>query len=203
MRAIQSPFDFHRRSAKSRADFFPGHSPAVSVPTHGVIFCHFASQAHAQNFFQAMFSTQSSMGIARVTRGHGEALFPLGNKARLQKVIRCFQGVDSRQTHFLHQTALESLEQPLDAPFRLRTLRRDPFDPQFLEGSSELRACSFSAQLFRECGRPSRPEDAVFIGVMRQRTSVTPQPSLQRSQVLFRGVVFGKTGPDPAGSVID
>jgi hypothetical protein len=38
-------------------------------------------------------------------------------------VIRCFQGVDSRQAHLLHQAVLEGLEQPLDAPFCLRTLR--------------------------------------------------------------------------------
>src|ERR1035441_10413019 len=38
---------------------------------------------------------------------------------------------------------------------------------------------------------------------MRQRTSVASQPSFQRSQVLFRRVVFGKTGPNPTGCVID
>src|SRR6267143_1407711 len=46
-------------------------------------------------------------------------------------------------------------------------------------------------------------KNAVFIGVMGQRTSVAPQPPAQRSQVLFRAVVLGKAGPELAGGVID
>src|SRR6266446_344230 len=87
-----------------------------------------------------MFSPQPSMGIAWMARYHRESLFPLGKKARFQKVIRSFEASDSRQTHFLHQAVLEGLEQSLDAPFRLRTLCRDPFDPQFAKCPSELGA---------------------------------------------------------------
>src|ERR1700674_5469771 len=38
---------------------------------------------------------------------------------------------------------------------------------------------------------------------MGQRASVAPQPPAQRSQVLFRAVVFAKAGPELAGGVID
>jgi hypothetical protein len=138
VRAIQTPFDFHLRSTKPRADFLPGHAPAVSVPADGVILCHLAGYAHTQDFFQAMFSPQPPMGIAWMARCHREALLPFRKKARFQKVIRSFKGSDSRQAHFLHQAVLEGLEQSLDAPFRLRTLRRNPFDPQFPKRPSEL-----------------------------------------------------------------
>ena len=64
VRAIQSPFDFHLRSAQTRADFFPWHAPAVSLPADGVIIRHLARDAHTQDFFQAVFSPQPPMGIA-------------------------------------------------------------------------------------------------------------------------------------------
>jgi hypothetical protein len=65
-------------------------------------------------------------------------------RKRSSKKIRGFDGIDSCQAHFLHQTVLQCLEQSLDAPFCLGTVRRDPFDPQFAEGLSELRAGFFS-----------------------------------------------------------
>src|SRR5260221_12373615 len=66
-----------------------------------------------------------------------------------------------------------------------------------------MRAGFFSPQLFSERRRSRRPEDAVFIGVMRQRTSVAPHPFCKSPQVLFRGVMFGETGIETAGGVID
>src|SRR5258707_15254266 len=66
-----------------------------------------------------------------------------------------------------------------------------------------MRAGFFSPQLFPERRRSRRPEDAVFIGVMRQRTSVAPHPFCKSPQVLFRGVMFGETGIETAGGVID
>jgi len=82
-------------------------------------------------------------------------------------------------------------------------VRRNPFDPQLTERSSEMRAGFFSPQLFPQRRRSIRPEDAVFIGVMRQRTSVAPHPFSKSPQVLFRGVVFGEPGIETAGGVID
>ena len=138
--SVQSPFDLDRSSTKPRTDFFPQYSPAISVPAYGVVLSHFAVHAHTQDFFQVLFLPQSSMGIARIPRCHRKTLLPLGKKTRLQKVIRCRHAVDSRQAHLLHQTILQSFKQPLDTPFRLRTVGRDPFDPQFLQGSPELRS---------------------------------------------------------------
>jgi hypothetical protein len=84
--------------------------------------------------------------------------------------------VDPDQPHFLYQAVLQRGEQSLDPAFGLRTVCCDPFDPQFPECSSEMRAGCFSPQLFPQRGRSRRPEDAVFISVMRYRTSVAPQP---------------------------
>src|ERR1700687_3860079 len=61
----------------------------------------------------------------------------------------------------------------------------------------------FSPQLSPQRRRSRRPEDAVFIGVMRQRTSVAPHPFPESPQVLFGGVVFGETAIETAGGVID
>src|SRR5215469_3823820 len=100
--------------------------------------------------------------------------------------------VDSRQTHFLHQAVLQSPEQPLDAPFRLGTVGRNPFDPQFAQGPSELRESFFSEQLLLECSSAAAmAKNAVLIGVMRQRTSVALQPASERSQVFFRALQSG------------
>src|SRR5271155_1490389 len=148
VRAIQPPFDFHLRSPKARTDFFPWHAPAVGVPADGVIIGHFARDAHTQDFFQAVFSSQPPMGIVWVARQHLETVFPVRKEAHLQKVIRSWAGIDSCQAQFLRQTILERLEEPLDAALGLRTLRRDPFHPQFAESSPELRAASFSPELF-------------------------------------------------------
>src|SRR6266536_3430791 len=96
------------RSAKTCADFFPWHTPTVSLPADGVIFCHLADHAHTQDFFQAMFLPQSSMSIAWVARRHGEALFPHRQETQLQEVIGCFEASDPRQAHLLHQPVLQS-----------------------------------------------------------------------------------------------
>jgi hypothetical protein len=137
-----------------------------------VILCHPAGYAHTQNFFQALFSAQLSMRIARLARDHREPLFPFGEKAHLQEMIRSRDAVDSRQPHLLHQTIVKSFKQPLDPPFRLRTVGRDPFDPQFVQRSPELRSQRVSPELFGKRLRASLLKDAVFVGVMGQRTSI-------------------------------
>ena len=76
--------------------------------------------------------------------------------------------------HLLHQTILKSFKQPLDTPFRLRTVGRDPFNPQFVQRSPELRAQRISPQLFGKRLRTGRSKDAVFIGVLGQGTSIAP-----------------------------
>ena len=81
-------------------------------------------------------------------------------------MIRSGDAVDSRQSQFLHQAILESFKQSLDAPFGLWTVRRDPLDPQFFQRPPELRAGSFSLELFGHRRGPGGPEDTVFIGVM-------------------------------------
>src|ERR1700726_2865626 len=143
------------------------------------------------------------MRIARLTRNDREPLFPLGEKAHLQEMIRSLDAVDSRQPHLLHQTILKSFKQPLDTPFRLRTVGRDPFNPQFVQGSPELRSPRISPQLFGKRLRAGLSKDAVFIGVMGQGTSVAPYPSAKRLKVLFRGVMLGEPSPDATGGIID
>src|SRR5215469_12708452 len=108
------------------------------------------------------------MRIAWNSRLYCETLFPLRQEARLQKVVGSGDAVDSRQAHFFHQAILQGPKQPLDAPFRLGTVGRNPFDPQFAQGTSELRESFFSAQLFLQRSGPAAvAKDAVLIGVMR------------------------------------
>jgi len=114
------------------------------------------------------------MRIARLARDDREPLFPFGQKAHLQEMIRSLNAVDSRQPHLLHQAILKSFKQPLDTPFCLRTVGRDPFDPQFVQGSPELRSQRISPELLGKGLRAGLLKDAVFIGVMGQRTSVPP-----------------------------
>ena len=83
------------------------------------------------------------MGIARVARRHCEPLLPLRKKARLQEAIGLFDRSDFCQTHFLYQAVLQSLEEPLDASLRLRTMRCDPFKPEVLQDPAELRLSFF------------------------------------------------------------
>ena len=47
VRAIQTPFDFHLRSAKTRAHFFALHAPAGAIPADAVIVGYPATHAHA------------------------------------------------------------------------------------------------------------------------------------------------------------
>jgi len=136
--SIQAPFDLYRSSTKSRTNFFPSHAPTVSLPAYRVVLSHFAGCAHTQDFFQAMFAPQPSMGIAWISRCHRKTLLPLGKKARLQKVIGGLDASDPCQTHFFHQAVLQGGEQPLDASFGLRALCGDPCDPQFFQRSSKL-----------------------------------------------------------------
>src|SRR6266481_5699875 len=135
MASVQPPFDLDRSATKPRTNVFPQCSPAISVPADGVVLSHSAGHAHTQDFFQVLFAPQSSMGIACIPRCYRKTLLPLGKKAHLQKVIRSLDAVDSRQPHLLHQTILKSFKQPLDTPFCLRTVGRDPFNPQFAQGS--------------------------------------------------------------------
>ena len=117
--SVQAPFDLDRSSTKPRTYFFPQYSPAIPVPAYGVVLSHFAGHAYTQDFFQALFLPQSSMGIAGIPRCYRKTLLPLGNKARLQKVIGGLDAVDSRQAHLLHQAVLKSFKQSLDTPFGL------------------------------------------------------------------------------------
>ncbi len=121
------------------------------------------------------------MGIAAIPRGHGKTLLPLGKKAHLQEMIRSLDAIDSCQTHFFHQAILQRFKQPLNTPFRLRAVGRDPLDTQFLQGSPKLRAGGCSLELFGNCRGTVAAEDAVFISVMGQWTSLAPQPSAKRS----------------------
>ena len=176
--SIQPPFDLDRSSTKPRTNFFPHDSPTISVPADGVVLRHPTCGAHTQDFLQAMLRPQPSMGIARVTGRHCEALFPLGKKTDLQEMICSLNAVDSRQTHLLHQTILQSFKQPLDTPFRLRTVGRNPFDPQVVQRSPKLRSQRISTELFGKWLRAGASKNAGFIGVMGQGTSIAPQPTL-------------------------
>src|ERR1700676_688639 len=143
------------------------------------------------------------MGIPRISRCHRKTLLPLGNKARLQKVIRSLDAVDSRQAHLLHQTILKSFKQSLDTPFRLRTVGCDPFDPQFVQRSPELRSQRVSTELFGKRLRASLSKDAVLIAVMGQVTRLASSSSAKRSHVPFGGVVSFEPCIKPTGGVID
>ena len=172
--SIQPAFDLYRGSPKPRTNFFPSYAPEVSFPAYRVVLSHSADHAHTQDFFQALFAPQLSMGIAWISRCHRKTLLPLRKKVRLQKVIRGFDAIDSRQTHFLHQAVLQGGKQPLDASFGLRALCGDPFDSQFLQGSPKLRAGLFSPELFADGCRTVAAEDAIFIRVMCQGTPIAP-----------------------------
>src|SRR5450432_3988713 len=90
-----------------RANFCAWHAPMISIPAHGVIVGYLASHPHVEDFLQTLASIQGSMGICRITRRYDEALFPLRNKAGLQKVIGGGQAVDAGQTHFFYQAVLQ------------------------------------------------------------------------------------------------
>src|SRR5260370_15035561 len=85
--SVQPPFDLYRSSTKPRTDFFPRYPPAISVPADGVIFCYLTPHAHTPNFFQTMFSAQSSMRITRMATGDRKPFFPLGKKKPPQEII--------------------------------------------------------------------------------------------------------------------
>ncbi|HEV3481951.1 MAG TPA: hypothetical protein VGR97_06435 [Candidatus Acidoferrales bacterium] len=123
MASVQPPFDLYRSSTQPRTNFFPHDSPVISVPADGVVLRHPTCCAHTQNFLQAMLLPHPPMGIARVTGCHREALF--GKKVHFQKMVGSDDAVDPRQPHLLHQTVLKTFKEPLNAPFRLRTVRRN------------------------------------------------------------------------------
>jgi hypothetical protein len=68
VRAIQTSFDFHLRSTKTRADFFAWHAPALAIPADGMIVGYLTTHAHAENFLQPLFWIQPAMCIARFHR---------------------------------------------------------------------------------------------------------------------------------------
>src|SRR6516162_6801442 len=105
------------------------------------------------------------MRIAWISRLYCETLFPLRQEARLQKVVGSGDTVDSRQAHFFHQAVLQGPEQPLDAPFRFWTVGRNPFDPQFPQGTSELRESLFSAHCSWRAAAPLRWRKMLFLSV--------------------------------------
>src|ERR1035441_7509207 len=107
-----------------------------------------------------MFWPQPSMGIAWVPQCDGKALFPFRNKAQFQKLIGCFDGVDPRQPHLLHQTVLQGFKQPLDASLGLWTMCCNPCDSQFVQCTSELRTCRIATQLLGPLRRTGGSKDA-------------------------------------------
>ena len=182
--SVQPPFDLYRSSPKSRTYFCPQQPPAISVPADGVVLSHFAGHAYTQDFFQVLFAPQSSMGIAWISRCHRKTLLPLGKKAHLQEMIRSLDAVDSRQPHLLHQTILKSFKQPLDTPFRLRTVGRDPFNPQFVQGSPELRSQRISPQLFGKRLRAGLSEYAKRCGLVLRSRHLVRKSSTEETRVI-------------------
>jgi len=79
-------------------------------------------------------------------------------------MIRGSEVVDPCQAHFLYQAVRQRFEQSLDPSFRLRTVCRNPFDPQLPQCSSEMPAGFFSPQLFFQRRRSRRPEE-LFLSV--------------------------------------
>ena len=59
----QTSFDLHARPAQSAADIFTPHSPALGLPTHGVMSRHRTRLAHAENFLQMLGALERAVRI--------------------------------------------------------------------------------------------------------------------------------------------
>jgi hypothetical protein len=103
----------------------------------------------------------------------------------------------------IDQAVLQGAEEPLDAALGLRAVRGDPFDAQLVQRAAELGPRGLTVQLLLPLHRTGSDKQAVFVGVQSQGPAVALQPAAQRAQVLFAGILLGKTGPDAAGGVID
>lgn len=78
------------------------------------------------------------MGIPPIRRRHTEPFVVIG-QIGLQEGIGRLDVVDTGQPHGFDQPVLQSLEQPLDPPLRLRRQRLDGDDAQAGCGALELR----------------------------------------------------------------
>ena len=72
------------------------------------------------------------MGVVRVGRRHRQGVVHPGQKLGFQIVVGLLHGLHFSHPHPLHQPVLRGLKSALHAPFRLRTVRRDPGNPQLL-----------------------------------------------------------------------
>ncbi len=145
--AVRSPPQLHEAPHK----LLPASTPQRFPSQLTVWSCSdFARHAHTQEFLPAAvrgpscrwtFRDFASATVKRCSRLRPENASPKSDwpPAMLS---------DFRQPHLLHQTVLQRFEQPLDPPFRLRTVGRDPLDAQFIQCSPELRAQRIFPQLF-------------------------------------------------------
>ena len=67
----------------------------------------------------------------------------------------------------MNQPVLEGAPEALDAPFRLRRVCSDQFDPEFGHSSAELSGGTTAGELVLKRLRTGRPKDTVLVGIKR------------------------------------
>jgi len=112
-----------------------------------------------------MLATQGPVRVEWPAWRDREALLPLRQETRLQIPVGVRDGVDPCQAHLLHQPVLQRFEQPFDAPFGLRGIRRNPLDGQLGQRPPKLGSGRLPSQLFFHPRRARRLKNAVPVGV--------------------------------------
>ena len=149
------------------------HSPAISIPADGggpALLC--GPRTHSK-FPPCLFAPQWPMHIPWISCDRRKTLLPLGNKARLQKVIGCRDAVDSRQAHLLHQAILKTPNSLSIRPLACGLWAAIHSIPSSCNARPTACAADLPA-VVREAAAARPSKNAGFIGVMGQRTSIAP-----------------------------
>ena len=171
----------HRRRSRCRPH-------RCALPAHGVVGSDDARHSHAENLFQLLRALQSAMRVAALRRFAPQKRWLPGRpESDLQESDWPASSVAiSADSHFFHQAGLA-------ACLKSRSMR-----PFACGECAAIHSMSSSARARPNCVRgrsvvqlllplhgPGSHEQAVFIGVERQRPPVALQPSAQGAQIFF------------------
>ncbi len=146
------------------------------------------------------------MRIIGIGRRHRQRLIHPRQELVFQMLIGLLQSLRPSHAQPLHQPVLRRRKAPFHTPLRLRRMRADPRNLQFLERPRDLCRRHFQSVLLPllvALGLHRSLKQACFIGVAAQRPPPLFQVPLQHLHVLFGRVVPHKTGMPLAAGIID
>lgn len=189
-RAIQIGVDLDASAGIATAAWPGGELQEVSIELHSVVALNGALVLETAD------AVEVGLGRSWSPSGFGarRSLSESSIVAR-EKPVEHTLGLRKRarlgEAELTDEAILESAKEPLDATLRLRGMRTDPADAQFLEGAPDLSGLGSALELLgqRERGAGIAVKDPVAVSIRRGGESIAADETAEEQEVAV-GILF-------------